>query len=342
MSALTKDWQGIFKIYFHFMSDVVPMPSDMLFESNPLPPPLLDYPQTSSVSSSDGEYFDLSTPSTPPSFHSHLDSLHGTYYLNTKTSVITISVTLLPSASPLVVDRSSLNDLSLHELVEAINCSTPKKSSDLTGDWGFQTPLPPRSTTTTTPMPKDSPKTPSVLPVHLRNANMTVSERIQAEKKFLHHDFHEQRIERELQTPSPEPSSCVSNANDEFDSSNKDGSSMKEDSTKFLTNKELVLLASTDNETQKPDTSKSFSFHSLPGAVYQDSDIESVTSRSTFSKESASNIGDTPPLVLPSNVDEAALFNNLFHIHDDAFSKFEARLHQNFGSLQIEEMSSII
>jgi hypothetical protein len=68
-----------------------------------------------------------------------------------------------------------------------------------------------------------------IIPVHLEKTNMTVSHRIQAEKKSPHHDFHEQRIERELQTPSPEPTIRISAANDEVNSSDQDASAANDE-----------------------------------------------------------------------------------------------------------------
>jgi hypothetical protein len=173
-------------------------------------------------------------------------------------------------------------------------------------------------------------------------ANMTVSHRIQVEKKSPLHDFHEQRIERELQPPSPDPTIRTSIPNDELDISGQDtfslGSSMKEDSTKLLNN-ELDLPASTNSETQKPDSSKAFPYssHYLPGAVYQDSDTESFTSRSTFSEESLPAIV-APPIVLPYNIDEAGFFDNIFHVLDNAWSNFEAKCNESSEPLPSQEM----
>jgi hypothetical protein len=251
---------------------------------------------------------------------------------------VTVTVTPLPSASQPVTDGSFLSNLSLRELVEAINLSNQMKSSDLTNDSSLQTPLQPPSPTTTPPMHQVLLKTSCISSAHLQKANMTVSHRIQAEKKSPLHDFHEQRIERKLQPPSPEPTIRTSIANDELDTSSQDtfslGSSMKEDSTKLLNNNELDLPASTNSETQKPDSSKPFPYssHYLPGAVYQDSDTESFTSRSTFSEESVPATADSLSLVLPW-IDEVALFNNVFHVLDDAFSQLEAKCHESFQPL---------
>jgi hypothetical protein len=187
---------------------------------------------------------------------------------------------------------------------------------------------------------------------------MTVSHRIQAEKKSPLHDFHEQRIERELQPPSPEPTSRSSEANDEvstsdvrasaahdeLDTSFQDalcgGSSMKsEDSTELVNNNETALPASINSEIRNWDSSTPipYSSHYLPGAVYQDSDTESVTSRSTFSEESLPDIV-APPIVLPCNIDEAKFFDNVFHVLDDAWSDFEAKCNESFERLPSQEM----
>jgi hypothetical protein len=334
----------------------------MLLKS-PLPhSPFFDVDQTHLSSGSD-TFFDAPTPSRPLSFQSRLDSLYGPNAshspitnTNTRTSTSTSTITHLSPASQPLIDRSSINNVPLHDLVEAINLSTPKKSSDLTNDSDLQTAHLPASPTTPTPIPKDLPKTPCIIPVHLQKANLTVSDRIQSEKKSPHHDFHEQRIERELQTPSPEPIIHAPSANDKDETSSQDassvrddldtstqdafwGASTKENSTDLLNNNEPALPASTSSEIQKPDSSEPFSYpsHSLPGAVYQESDIESVTSRSTFSEESLPAIV-APPIVLPCNVDEVGLFDSLFHVLDDAFSDFEARWRESFEPLPSQKM----
>ena len=314
------------------------MSGDILFES-PLPPPWFDFGQVP-LSSRTDTYFDVPTPSMP---QSETHAAHSPGSPGAITVTVTITVTPLASASQPVTHGSFLNKQSLHELVEAINLSIQIKSSDLTNDSSLQTPLQPPSPTTTPPLHQVLLKTPCISPVHLQKANMTVSHRIQAEKKSPLHDFHEQRIERELQPPSPEPTIRTSIANDELDTSSQDTfslrSSIKEDSTTLLNNNELELPASTNSETQKPDSSKPFPYssHYLPGAVYQDSDTESVTSRSTFSEESLPDIV-APPIVLPCNIDEAALFDNVFHVLDDAWSDFEAKCNESFEPLPSQEM----
>jgi len=302
-----------------------------------LPPPLFDFVQTP-LSLSRETYFDFPKPSMP---QSETNAAHSPGSPGVIT--VTVTITPLPLACQPVTDGSFLNNLSLHELVEAINLSNQMKSSDLTNDSSLQTPLQPPSPTTTPPMHQVLLKTSCISPAHLQKANMTVSDRIQAEKKSPLHDFHEQRIEQELQPPSPEPTIRTSIANDELDTSSQGtfslGSSMKEDSTKLLNNNELDLPAWTNSETQKPDSSKPFPYssHDLPGAVYQDSDTESFTSRSTFSEESVPAIV-APPIVLPYNIDEACLFDNVFQALDDAWSDFEAKCNQSFEPLPSREM----
>ena len=84
--------------------------------------------------------------------------------------------------------------------------------------------------------------------------------------------------------------------------------------------------------------STQFSLKSLPGAVYADSDVESVITRSTFSEDTVDSIPETLPLILPSAAEEIEVFHSLFHILDDAFSELEVKMHESFESLSIQDM----
>jgi hypothetical protein len=100
-----------------------------------LPPPLFDFGQAS-ISSRHNSYFDLPTPSMPQSETNAAHSPGSPVAIT-----VTITVTPLPSASEPATDGSFLNNLSLHELVEAIDLSNQMKSSELTNDSSLQTPF---------------------------------------------------------------------------------------------------------------------------------------------------------------------------------------------------------
>jgi len=301
--------------------------------SSPLPPPF-EFGQT--PLSSGYDFFASPTPSKPRSFQSRLDSVYGPHASH---GPITVKKALPPASRPLLVDRSSLNNLSLHDLVKAIDLSTPKKSSDSTNDsTQVQTPHPPVSATTETLIRKDSPKTPCTIPVYFPKANMTVSERIQFEKNSPQHQAHQQRIDEELRSPSPVPIIPEFRGHD---------AKLVEDEFWGVTAKETrhddAIYHSNDENSPSPSLShQQETTHPiptplswLPGAVYEDSDIESVVSRSTFSEEPVPDTAD--PLVFPYTI-EAQLFRSLFNELDDAFQELERRSNESNGPLPIREM----
>jgi len=185
------------------------------------------------------------------------------------------------------------------------------------------------------------------LPVHFPKANITVSNRIQSQKSSPHHKVHQTRIELELRSPSPRPTSRDIGGNGADEAKSDEDAFWMGRSQKRLHDEPKLR-----SHNNKPFPSISHHRHAsdpshpvpvalswLPGAVYQDSDdLDSVTSRSTFSEESVPSTTADRPLILPHTVDEESLFQSLFRELDEAFQEFEGRIDQRNGPLPVEDM----
>jgi len=176
-----------------------------------------------------------------------------------------------------------------------------------------------------------------------------VSNRIQCQEKSPERKTHQERLERELQSASPEPilgyspvgkTEHTAQVEEEFGMGSLDKSGENESPRSIIKDLASPVLFSSQHEDEKSVKVRStqFSLKSLPGAVYADSDVGSVISRSTFSEETVDSTSEALPLILPSATEEVELFHALFHILDDAFSELEVRMHESFESLSIQDM----
>ena len=229
-----------------------------------------------------------------------------------------------------IPESASLRTVPLIDLVQAI--TTPPKNP-VNIEKPYQTPLDLPSVATDLRPYTISPSTPCIVPAPLTNANTSVSDRIQAERKSPNHDLHEERLEQELRSQSPEPHYHDVNQGDELTVSDQDEFWMhkSESSIPDAANvpqsdfvEQALHLA---NETKGPKCT----------TEYEGSDHESVIGRSTFTEETSST-ADATTLTLPSNVDHTAVFNYVFDVLDDAFSAFESNGKETSGSRPVDEM----
>lgn len=172
---------------------------------------------------------------------------------------------------------------------------------------------------------------------------MTVSNRIQSQEKSPERGAHRKRLERES---SPEPifddsptgkAERAVQAEEEFWMGSLVKSKEIDSIVKDLTSSARISIHREDEKSVNIRSTQ-FSLKSLPGAIYAESDDDSVISRSTFSEETVDSTLETLPLTLPTAAEEVELFSALFHILDDAFSELEVRMHESFEALSIRDM----
>ena len=243
---------------------------------------------------------------------------------------------------PNLVLPSSIENFTVRELVECLNISPPEKSDPISN-----LSLPSvHVSATPIRMSPNSPTSSCMVPIRSSRVNIIVSNRIQSQEKSPQWETHQKRLERELRSTPLEPILCDSpiekvehtaQTEEEFCMGSSDKSRENKPSLSIV--KDLVSSApATSHHEDGKVKSTQFSLKSLPGAVYADSDVESVSTRSTFSEDSVDSIPKKLSLILPSAAEQTELFHSLFHILDDAFSELEIKMHESFESLSIQDM----
>ena len=200
---------------------------------------------------------------------------------------------------------SELESMSLGELVEQIELSTPGKANTVS--------VITRPSSTT-----QAPKSPAVsrtVPVQLSKVSMTMSDRVQALETSTHRISHQDKLDRELRSPSPQPIFPQASMN------TPDENTPHEDT----------------ESTQIPSDHRPFK-SILPGAVYTDCDVGSVSSRSTCSEDSVSEPRCQTRFTMPTDAEQKKIFEGVYEILDNAFSELERRMHESVDPLGIQDM----
>ena len=173
---------------------------------------------------------------------------------------------------------------------------------------------------------------------------MTLSDRVQALENSSNRLSHNEKLDTELRSPSPEPIFPQASTN------NLDNNAPQDDAELRSPSPEPVLP---QPSTNKPDNNApqddaepigipaaQFPLKSrLPGAVYAESDIGSVESRSTYSEEeSVPQTRRKSRTVMPTDDEQRDIFEGVYEVLDEAFSELETRMNESSEPLGIQDM----